>query len=373
MAQLDPLALAAPIFIGAVLAERWLARRRGHTDAYHFGTAVSDIACGTTYQALELVLRIAVVGAYAACYEHARLVQWDSASPWPWVVGFLGIDLAYYAWHRVSHVVNALWAVHGVHHQSEDYNLAVALRQPLLEPLTWLPFFCVFAVLGIPVEIALISFAANMFYQFWLHTELVQRLPAPLEWILNTPSHHRAHHGIEPEYLDKNYAGVLIIWDRLFGTFELERRTPTYGTTTPLRAFNPLWGNIEHWYRMAQLAAAAQTWRDRLHTLVAHPAWLPNGVAKPATGARPAKYRPSVGARDQRWAMVWLAAVAVGSSAVMAVEASLGVAQLTLAFSVIMTAFVSITAVLERRAWARKLSVATLLGAAAFITTLVVP
>ncbi|MEM6997266.1 MAG: sterol desaturase family protein, partial [Myxococcota bacterium] len=205
MTGLNPIALAVPVFGLAIAGEWWLARKRGRAASYDFGVAAADIGCGALYQALELVLRIAVVGAYTLCYEHGRLFEWDPASVWPWVIGLLGVDLAYYAWHRLSHVVNALWAVHAVHHHSEDYNLAVALRQPLAEPLTWMPFFCVFALLGIPVEVVLVSFALNMFYQFWLHTELVTRLPRPVEWLFNTPSHHRAHHGIEPEYLDKNY------------------------------------------------------------------------------------------------------------------------------------------------------------------------
>ncbi len=349
VAGLNPLALAVPIFGLAILGEWLLARRQGKASRYHFGTAVSDVACGATYQAFELVLRVLVVGAYALCWEHARVVDWDPASKWPWVIGLFGVDLAYYLWHRLSHVVNALWAVHAVHHQSEDYNLAVALRQPLLEPLTWTPFFCVFAILGVPVEIALTSFAANMFYQFWLHTELVDRLPRPLEWVLNTPSHHRAHHGIEPEYLDKNYGGVLIIWDRLFGTFEPERRRPTYGTTRPLRSFNPLWGNAEHFVRIASLASRAGTRREALLAIVAHPGWLPKGVAASPKTARPPKYRPSVAPEIARRAAWGVAIAGAGLSTLLLVEARLSQSQLWHAFGMLTALLVATTRALERR------------------------
>ncbi|MBL4683087.1 MAG: sterol desaturase family protein [Nannocystaceae bacterium] len=343
------MALAVPVFGLAIAGEWWLARRRGREASYHPGVAAADIGCGALYQALELVLRIAVLGVYGLCYEHARLVDWDSASGWPWVIGLLGVDLAYYAWHRVSHVVNALWAVHAVHHQSEDYNFAVALRQPLAEPLTWMPFLCIFAVLGIPVEVALASFAANMFYQFWLHTELVGRLPRPLEWVLNTPSHHRAHHGIEPEYLDKNYGGVLILWDRLFGTFEPERRPPTYGTTDPLRSLNPLWGNAAHWYYMLKLAATARSRWDALRVLVAHPSWRPVGVAASVGGRRPARYRPSVSAKIQLRALAGLGVAVTAATTLLLFEASLSVGQLLLGFGALAAVVVAATSALERR------------------------
>src|SRR5688572_30321810 len=129
-------AFALPIFAGAVIVEILLATRRGRArELYSLGTAIADIGCGAVFQAAEVLLTLLTFGLYALLYEHLRLITWPEGSPWPWVIGLLGVDFLYYWWHRISHVVNVMWAVHGVHHQSEDYNLAVALRQPLLEPI----------------------------------------------------------------------------------------------------------------------------------------------------------------------------------------------------------------------------------------------
>ena len=371
MPELNPLALALPVFGAAILVERWLLHRRGRRDAYHFGTAAADIACGASYQALELILRLIALATYWFVYEHASLIRWEAGSVWPWVIGVLGVDLGYYVWHRISHVVNAMWAVHAVHHHSEDYNFAVALRQPLIEPLTWTPFFCVLAIVGVPADVALISFGLNLFYQFWLHTELVDKLPRAFEWVLNTPSHHRVHHGIEPEYLDKNFGGMFVFWDRMFGTFEPERRSPTYGTTTPLRSFNPLWANVEHFVRIGELAARATSWRDKLYALVAHPAWTPDGVGdKP--GARTSKFRPSVSASVLRRAAGLLALISIALFLLLGFEAALTLPSQVLAFGVITTALVGATAMLERRAWASRAVLAAGAGTIVLIAYLAV-
>lgn len=371
MPEVNPLALALPMFGGAILVEHWLLRRRGRRDAYHFGTAVADIACGASYQALELILRLVALATYWFVYEHASLIRWEPGSVWPWVIGVLGVDLGYYVWHRVSHVVNAMWAVHAVHHHSEDYNLAVALRQPLIEPLTWTPFFCVFAVVGVPADVALISFGLNLFYQFWLHTELVDKLPWVFEWVLNTPSHHRVHHGIEPEYLDKNFGGMFVFWDRMFGTFEPERRRPTYGTTTPLRSFNPLWANVEHFVRIGELAARATTCRQKLYAFVAHPTWRPDGV-EGKRGARQSRFRPSVSRGAVRRAALLLGVISAGLFLLLAFEARLGVAAQALAFGVVTAGLVGVTGLLERQAWAGRVVLAAGLGAVVFAARLVV-
>ncbi len=291
-------AFAMPIFAVAIAVELWVARRRGRVrELYALGTAVSDIGCGAVFQALEVVLTLVTLAGYAWLHEHASVVEWASDSPWPWVVGMVGVDFLYYWWHRISHVSNVMWAVHGVHHQSEDYNLAVALRQPIAEPITLMLFFWVLAIAGVPPLVFVISFGANLFYQFWIHTELITTLPRPVEWVLNTPSHHRVHHGVDANYLDRNYGGVLVIWDRLFGSFQAEQQRPTYGTTVPLRSYDPLWGNAQHLHRTWQLSRAASRWSDKLWAWFAHPAWLPRGVADPApkpSQGRPPKYRPEV-------------------------------------------------------------------------------
>lgn len=357
---------AMPIFAAAIFAETMIARRRGRlSELYSLGTAVSDIGCGAVFQAMEVVLTLATFAAYGWLYEHAALWHWDDGSPWPWVIGMLGVDFLYYWWHRVSHVVNVMWAVHGVHHQSEDYNLAVALRQPVLEPLTWFLFVWVLAIAGVPTLVFVVSFGANLFYQFWIHTELVGRLPAPLEWVLNTPSHHRVHHGVDAEYLDRNYGGVLVLWDRLFGTFQPERQRPTYGTTIPLRSYDPLWGNAQHLHRTWRLCRAATRWSDRLWVWLAHPAWLPRGVTEPDT--KPdrehyAKYRPEL-SRAKAWYVATSMLLVVGvATPFVYVGHALPLPQILVAAGVLVLAHVALSALVEAKPWGPALDWVRIVG-----------
>ena len=266
------IAWSIPAFVFFMLLEAAIARRRG-VKIYRLPVAISDISCGITSQLFNLLSFGVTVGIYAAVYQW-RLWELDPGSGWVWLLGLLGVDLLYYWWHRASHEVNILWAAHVVHHHSEDFNLAVALRQALLTGLTSLPFFLPLALLGVPPLVYAVSKALNTLYQFWIHTELVGRLGV-VDRVLNTPANHRVHHAINPQYLDRNYAGILMLWDRLFGSFEPERERPVYGTTKPLRSLNPLWANVHYFVDIARLSRAATRWPDRLRAWVAHPAWRP--------------------------------------------------------------------------------------------------
>jgi hypothetical protein len=187
----------------------------------------------------------------------------------------LGVDLAYYWFHRLSHEVNFLWAAHVVHHQSEDYNLAVALRQSAFQNYFNVWFYLPLALLGVPPLVYVLSVQINTLYQFWIHTRLIDRM-GPLELVLNTPSHHRVHHGADPKYLDRNYAGILIVWDRLFGSFQVEEEEPTYGTTKPLARWNSLWANLDVWADLIATARSFPRLRDRIWLFFAHPGWHPD-------------------------------------------------------------------------------------------------
>jgi alkylglycerol monooxygenase len=294
---LNYVAFAIPVFLGSIILEAIIARRRGHQGYYYFGTALSDVGTGTVFQALEVFLKLATLGIYAWVYQHARLIDWGEQLWVAWLLGLLGVDFLFYWWHRSSHVVNVLWAVHGVHHQSEDFNLAVALRQPAFEPITWFFFYVPLALVGVSPAIFLGAYAINRLYQFFIHTELVDKLPRPIEWLFNTPSHHRVHHGVQDQYLDKNYGAILIVWDRLFGTFEVEGERVVYGTTVPLASYNPVWGNLQLFARIATLVGAAKTLREKLWAPFAHPAWLPAGMLpdpnEPKRMLSP-KYRPDI-------------------------------------------------------------------------------
>jgi hypothetical protein len=174
----------------------------------------------------------------------------------------------------MSHQINALWAAHIVHHQSEEYNLTVALRQSWFQSwFSWV-FYLPLALIGFSPVMFLTLSAFNTLYQFWIHTRAIKSLGF-LEYFLNTPAHHRVHHGSNPKYIDKNHAGTLIIWDRMFGTFQQEEEEVYYGITTPLASWNPVWANIHYWVELYQTAKQADTLTDKIKVFIKPPGWFP--------------------------------------------------------------------------------------------------
>jgi sterol desaturase/sphingolipid hydroxylase (fatty acid hydroxylase superfamily) len=270
------IALAIPFFLLAIGAELLAARARGRR-VYRLQDALADLGCGVGQQVAMVFGGASLLAAYAWLLQSGAVWRFAEGSPWPWAIAFLWVDVAYYWWHRLSHQVNFLWAVHAVHHQSEDYNLAVALRQAVLSAFTSFPFYAPMALLGVPTVVYATMVALSTLYQFWIHTELVGKL-GPLELVLNTPSAHRVHHAVNPRYLDRNYAAVLIVWDRLFGTYAEEREPPVYGVTRPIRSFNPAWAQVQAWAEVLHKARALAG-LDRLRIWWRSPAWSPGGKA----------------------------------------------------------------------------------------------
>src|SRR6266852_2961559 len=247
------IALAIPFFFLLMGVELWVAGRRG-ARVYRFNDALVDLSCGMTQQVL-LVFAVGLLGAcYLWLYQHRF---WSLHGPAAWLVAFFAVDFIYYWWHRLSHRVNFLWAVHVVHHQSEDYNLAVALRQAVLSVWTIWPFHLSLALIGVPPVVFATVESFSTLYQFWIHTELVGKL-GWYERAFNTPSQHRVHHAINPRYLDRNYAATLCIWDRLFGTFQEEREQTVFGLVKPLASFNPLWAQLQAWAALWRTSRGAR-------------------------------------------------------------------------------------------------------------------
>jgi hypothetical protein len=189
----------------------------------------------------------------------------------------MGVDFFYYWFHRYSHQINALWASHIVHHQSEEYNLTVALRQSWFQSgFSWV-FYLPLAFVGFEPIMFLTVSAFNTLYQFWIHTRAIGDM-GPLEWVLNTPSHHRVHHGSNPKYIDKNHAGTLIIWDRLFGTFQKEEEEVVYGITSPLASWNPVWANFHYWIELFDTLKNSKGWKEKLSVFLRSPGWFPESM-----------------------------------------------------------------------------------------------
>ena len=263
--------LATPLFFLAMLLD-WVGCQRAGIRAYRLMATLSDLASGCGQQVLTLFFMSIAMATYDGIASHAALHIQPSLLSWAGL--FLLDDLLFYLFHRASHRVGLLWASHAVHHQSEDYNLAVALRQAWFAPLFGLPFFLPLSLLGFPTAMVVTVRTLNTLYQFWIHTRAVKSL-GPLEGILNTPAHHRVHHGRNPEYLDSNYGGILILWDRLFSTFVREQHEPHYGTVTPLRSWNAAWANLNEWLHLWRKLSQAQRIRDKLWSLLAPPEWEP--------------------------------------------------------------------------------------------------
>ena len=231
---------------------------------------LGSVGVGVLYKAIQLVV-------YAALYELSPL-RLDTALWWTWIVIFLAEDLAYYWYHRAHHEVRILWASHVVHHSSQRYNLSTALRQTWT-PFGGVPFWAPLALLGVPPWAIFLQQSISLLYQFFLHTERVGTLWRPVELVLNTPSHHRVHHGTNNAYLDRNYGGILIVWDRLFRSFEPEGDRVVYGLTTQLRTYNPLVVATHEYASIWGDVRAAGSWRDRVGYLLRGPGWRPGGAA----------------------------------------------------------------------------------------------
>jgi sterol desaturase/sphingolipid hydroxylase (fatty acid hydroxylase superfamily) len=369
-------ALAIPFFILMMGLEGAIARRRGPALRYRFADSITNLSCGLGQQVLEPFLRTVGLTAYIFLYARLRVFTVPASSVLGWVVLLLGVDFFYYAFHRASHRVNLFWASHVVHHQSEEFNLSVALRQSWLEILfTWV-FYLPLAVLGFsPVAFVAMS-TINTLYQFWIHTRLVKRLPAPLEWVLNTPSHHRVHHGVNPKYIDKNYAGMLIVWDRLFGTFQEEEEEPVYGIVKPLASWNPLWANVHYWVEMAGMSWVAPRAADKLRAWFAPPEWRPRelsgglGYVRIPEVSREAqkKYAPNGASRGLKLyvgAHFGLAALATGAMLLLAKTAP--AALLATMAVLVLVELVAWGALLEQKPWGLGLAVTRIVATVAAV------
>lgn len=370
---MDVIQFSIPFFFLLIAMELAGSRLRGRS-VYRLNDSIADLSLGITSQVTGIGTKLLTVGLFAWVGGHWSLQQFTTLPAWPmqpldtlpgllgWTAGFLAVDLAFYWSHRKSHEVNLLWAGHVVHHSSEEYNLTVALRQSSLHGLfTWV-FYLPLAVLGMPWEIFVACYGLNLVYQFWIHTREVGRL-GPLEWFMNTPSHHRVHHGVNPHYQDRNYAGVFILWDRLFGTFTPEEEEPVYGITRPLASWNPVWANVHVFAEIGRNFRRARSWRDRWRVVFGSPSWRPPEVGAPvvAPAVDPAtfhKFDPPVPRGVPAYALVQFLAILVASVALLEAAGALPLAHLLAGGFYIVLALSNLGSLLEARGWVVPLELA---------------
>ncbi|GMV48298.1 MAG: hypothetical protein AMXMBFR66_36960 [Pseudomonadota bacterium] len=311
--------LATPLFLAAIAFEWALGAARGR-NTYRLADAFASIGAGALSQTSGVLVRAFTVGVYALAYEHLALWRLPGDAWWVWLAALLGYDLCYYAYHRAGHRVAVLWAAHAVHHQSEDYNLSTALRQTSSGFVFGWVFYLPLALLGVPPPVFGAVALVDLLYQFWVHTQQIGRLGWFDRWFC-APSNHRVHHAVNERYVDRNYGGILIVWDRLFGTFveEDDAEPCVYGTRTPLASWNPLWANLQVYRELARDAWHARSWADKLRLWWMPPGWRPVDLAasqpRPAFDiARLVRYDPPL-PRRAAWAAALLFAAMLAASA----------------------------------------------------------
>jgi alkylglycerol monooxygenase len=334
---MDLVALAIPFFLLALIVELVINRVR-RSGYYRSNDAINSISAGIMNKSFDYFTRLLPLIAWSFVLENFALIDmplsWFDASASGitlWLVAVLAWDFCYYWFHRFSHEISILWAAHAVHHQSEDYNLSTALRQTSTGFLFGWIFYLPLFLIGFPLEVLLTVNAVNLIYQFWVHTQLIRRLGV-LDRILVTPSNHRVHHGQNERYIDKNYGGMLILWDRLFGTFEDETidEPVVFGVRKPLASWNPFWANLQVYDYLLFDAIHTAQWKDKIGIWFRRTGWRPADVAgrypkQWADLANFQKFDPPISIGMHRYVMVQFVAVLMEALVIAELFASRGV------------------------------------------------
>lgn len=271
---LDPTVIAIPVYF-LLIGIELIVHHVQAVKSYRLNDAITNINCGVTSQVTGAFLKVLSIGVYTVIFEKFRVMDLPNTAI-VWCVAFIAYDFFYYWAHRMSHQVNLFWGGHSVHHQSEEYNLSVALRQSSTQTIWTFVFYIPMALVGVhPILLVSVS-GFNLLYQFWIHTESIDKLPKWFEAVFNTPSHHRVHHARNPKYIDKNHAGTFIVWDKLFGTFKAEEERPIYGITKNLNSWNPVWANLAHYSDMWGDIKSIPKLADKVRYVFEKPGWLPD-------------------------------------------------------------------------------------------------
>lgn len=351
----NPIILSVPLFFFLIgielLVESWKRQK-----SYRLNDAITNINMGTSQQTVGSLLKILIpLGIYEFTFSQFAIFQIKDT--WlNYIILFIAYDFCYYWAHRMSHEVNLLWSGHVVHHQSEEYNLAVALRQSWFSSILTAPFYVPLALAGFPTEMLVWVGAINLTYQFWIHTEAVDKLGF-LEYFMNTPSHHRVHHGRNEKYIDRNHAGVFIVWDKMFGTFQAEEERPVYGITTPLASWNPVWANFANYVAIYKQMQETPRFWDKIKVIFYPPGWRPAELG----GQMPIpyvdrettpKFNPIIPPALNYYALFQYFVITGGALAFFLTESKLPTDQRITGAMLIIVAVVLNGAILEARRWA---------------------
>ena len=344
-----------------LLADRWRGVR-----TYRTADAINSLSAGVLSTTSGLLTKAVGLLTYTYAWQHLALFELRADSLWVWLFAFVFYDFCYYWNHRLGHERNVLWAAHSVHHQSEEYNLSTALRQTSTGFLFGWIFYLPMAVAGVPPLVFLTVAALNLLYQFWVHTRHVPKL-GWFEWFFISPSNHRVHHAQNAVYMDRNYGGVFILWDRLFGTFqeELDEEPVVFGVTTPLASWNPLWANLQFYAVLWQDAVRAESWWDRLRIWFMRTGWRPEDVARKYPQAKPdlsrfAKFEVPLSGGRTLYAALQFVGYVVGGSYLLGAGEGMSLGAVLLGWGWVAFGLFVIGAWLENRSWALRLELARL-------------
>jgi sterol desaturase/sphingolipid hydroxylase (fatty acid hydroxylase superfamily) len=356
---------AVPFFFLLIGIELIADRLRG-TSSYRTADALNSLSAGVLSTTSGLLTKVVGLLTYTFAWQHLALFELPASSLWVWLLAFVFYDFCYYWNHRLGHERNVLWAAHSVHHQSEEYNLSTALRQTSTGFLFGWVFYLPMAIAGVPPLVFFTVGALNLLYQFWVHTRHVPKL-GWLEWIFITPSNHRVHHAQNPVYMDRNYGGVFILWDRLFGTFqeELDEEPVIFGVTTPLASWNPLWANLQFYVQLWRDAVRAESRWDKLRIWFMRTGWRPADVAERYPQAKPdlsrfIKFEVPLGLAQKWYAGLQFALYVVAGTWLLGSGDKASLTGLWLAWAWMAFGLYAIGTWLENRPWARWLELARL-------------
>ena len=346
--------LATPVFFALIAVEYAIGVRR-RRNTYRLDDAISSIGLGMLSQISAVFTRLLRVGIYTAVYSAVAI--WPDHPFWTtwygWLAALVFYDFCYYWLHRAGHETALFWAAHVVHHQSQDYNLSTALRQTSSGALLGWVFYLPMAVAGVPPLVFGVVALIDLLYQFWVHTEQVGKLGWFDRWFCS-PSNHRVHHAVNDRYLDRNYGGILIVWDRLFGSFREEDEKCVYGTRKPLNSWDPLWANGEVYWGLLRDTWHTKSWADKLRLWFKPPGWRPADVAArfPATAfdiAQVQRYAPPMGRTVQWFAGLQFLALLAGVAGFLWFADGWPLARSAVVFTVLAVALWAIGAVMQGR------------------------
>lgn len=353
---MSPILYAFPVFLLTMAVEAWLLRRRG-LPGYDVPDALTSLHAGVLSQVSGVFTKLLTFAIYVLVYQKFAIASWPTdvagVGVLVWIAALVVYDFGYYWAHRLGHEVGIMWAAHNVHHSSEHFNLSTALRQSSTGGLFGWVVFLPLAVLGLPPMMLAIVGLTNLLYQYWVHTELIGRL-GWLEYVLVTPSNHRVHHGQNDYCIDRNYGGMFIVWDRIFGTYADERADEpvVYGVRKALSSYDPVWANLHHYADLAREARATPGWRGKLQVWLAPPGGWHDEKVQPFEAAKFVAYDRQTPADVKRYSVIHYLALVLMLAHFLMVQGGLDTGARLAYAGVIFGSAVAIGGLLEGAAWA---------------------